>query len=185
MSLLGVSNSTALVRQIVRQSAQSSKPLLYGQKRQILSMPIFLAPRNLADIQKKALTIVNGGSLLIIGSSDDPGKSIAEFDKLVEISDRLPIAHMLNGGKLPWCELYTSRFDYEKTIKANSNDKPEIDGSVPNAQLPLLKSARTRYIIYNQSRNKNCQHATLQHPPIFRGSRGVANRVALPKQKKP
>lgn len=103
------------------------------------------------------LTTVNGGGLLIVGTIDDAGEAIAEFDKLVEMGDRLPIAQMLDGGKLPWCELYTSRFDYEKTVKAKPNDKPKIDGSVPKAQLSVLKGAKTRYIIYNQSRKKNCQ----------------------------
>jgi hypothetical protein len=114
-------------------------------------------PSNLAEIQKKALTTVNGGALLVIGTIDDAGMSIAEFDKLIEMGDRLPIAQMLNGGKLPWCELYTSRFNYEKTVKAKPKDKPKIDGSVPKAQLSVLKGAKTRHVIYNQSRKKNCQ----------------------------
>ena len=86
----------------------------------------------------------------------DAGESMAEFDSLVEIGDRLPIAEMLNDAKLPCCELYTSRFDYEKTVKAKPKDQPKIDGSVPKAHLSLVKCAKTRYIIYNQSRRKNC-----------------------------
>ena len=64
---------------------------------------------------------------------------------------------MLNGGKLPWCELYTSRFDYEQTVNARPKDKPRIDDSVPKNQLSIVKVAKTRYIFYNQSRKKNCQ----------------------------
>lgn len=112
---------------------------------------------NSSEIHKKALASVNGGGLLIVGTKNDAAESIAEFDKLVEMGDRLPIADMLNGGKLPWCELYTSRFDYDKTVKAKPKDKPKIDGSVPKDQLSLVKGAKTRYIIYNQSRRKNCQ----------------------------
>lgn len=114
-------------------------------------------PSNAAEIQKKSLTTVNGGAVLIVAVIDDAGESIAEFDNLVEMGDRLPIAAMLNGGKLPWCELYTSRFDYDKTVKAKPKDKLKIDGSVPKDRLSLVKGAKTRYIIYNQSRKKNCQ----------------------------
>jgi hypothetical protein len=114
-------------------------------------------PRNAAEIQKKALSAVNGGALLIVGTIDDAGASLDEFDNLVEMGDRVPIAQMLNGGKLPWCELYTSRFDYEKAIKAKPQNKAKIDGSVPKVQLSVLKGTKTRYVIYNQSRKKNCQ----------------------------
>ncbi|MCA8986549.1 MAG: hypothetical protein KDA78_02850 [Planctomycetaceae bacterium] len=82
---------------------------------------------------------------------------MAEFDRLVEKGDRIPLAEMLNGGKLPWCELYTARIDYEKTVKVCPRDKPGIDGSVPKSQLSVLKNACTRYIIYNQSLKKNGQ----------------------------
>ena len=71
---------------------------------------------NPAEIQKKALTTVYGGSLLIVGAFESDTETLAQFDTLVALGDRSPIATMLNGGKLPWCELYTSRFNYEKTI---------------------------------------------------------------------
>ncbi|TWU60877.1 hypothetical protein Poly51_11590 [Rubripirellula tenax] len=114
-------------------------------------------PSNADEIQKKSLSTINGGAMLVVGAFDDAGESMAEFDSLVEIGDRLPIAEMLNGVKLPWCELYTSRFDYEKTVRAKPKDQPKIDGSVPKAHLSSVKAAKTRYIIYNQSRKKNCQ----------------------------
>ncbi len=145
----------------------TSKPSLNGGKLAALAQDHgihlrFMAmngyiPSNAAEIQKKALATVNGGALLIAGSIDDGGELIAEFDELVAAGDRLPIAEMLNAGRLPWCELYTSRFNYEKTVKAKPKDKPKVDGSVPKAQLSMVKDAKTRYIIYNQSRKKNCQ----------------------------
>lgn len=150
----------------------TSKPSLNGRKLADLALAAgmqlrFMAmggyiPSNAAEIQTKSLTTVNGGALLIVGTVDDAGESIAEFDNLVEMGDRLPIAEMLNGGKLPWCELYTSRFDYEKAVKAKPKDKPKIDGSVDKAQLSLVKGAKTRYIIYNQSRKKNSQELMMK-----------------------
>ena len=109
------------------------------------------------EVQKKSLTAVYGGAILIVGDIDGATESIAEFDKLVEFGARIPIAEILSGGKLPWCELYSSRFDYEKAVKAKPKDKPRIDGSVPAAQLSIVKSAKTRYIFYNQTRKKNSQ----------------------------
>lgn len=112
-------------------------------------------PSDPSEIQKKALANVNGGALLIVGAFGSDTEELAEFDAFVGLGDREPIATMLNGGRLPWCEFHTSRFNYEKTIKAKPKDKPKIDGSVPEDQLPMLKAAKIRYIIYNQSRKKN------------------------------
>lgn len=112
-------------------------------------------PSDSAEIQRKALATVNGGALLIVGAFESDTEALAEFDTFVGLGDRPAIATVLNGGKLPLCEFYTSRFNYEKTIKAKPKDKPKIDGSVPKDQLPVLKAAKTRYIIYNQSRKKN------------------------------
>lgn len=112
-------------------------------------------PSDPAEVQKKALATVNGGGLLIVGAFESDTEALAEFDIFVGLGDRAAIASMLNGGKLPWCEFYTSRFNYEKTVKVKPKDKPRIDSSVPRNQLPVLKAAKTRYIIYNQSRKKN------------------------------
>lgn len=130
--------------------------LASGIQLRFMAMGAYI-PNNSAEIQKKALASVNGGGLVIVGTMYDAAESIAEFDNLVEMGDRLPIAHMLNSGKLPWCEFYTSRFDYDKAITTAPKEKPRIDGSVPKDQLSILQSAKTRYIIYNQSRKKNCQ----------------------------
>lgn len=113
-------------------------------------------PSNPEAIQKKALTIVNGGALLMVGALEEDHDLLAEFDELIQKGDREPIAQLLKAGKLPWCELYTGRFNYEKVIKEKPRDKPSIDGSVPKDQLSALRAAKTRYIIYNQSRRKNC-----------------------------
>jgi hypothetical protein len=111
-------------------------------------------PSNLSEIQNKPLATVNGGGLLVIGAFEADIQAIDEFDKLVDLGDRSPIAAMLTGGQLPWCELYTSRFSYEQSSKANANQKPKTNDSVPTS---VLKRAKTRYIIYNQSRRKNSQ----------------------------
>jgi len=112
-------------------------------------------PGNPSEIQTKSLALAYGGALLIIGAFESDSETLAQFDQLIELGDKAPITTMLNGGKLPWCELYTSRFNYEKTIKAKPKDKDKIDGSVQKEQLPALQTAKTRYIIYNQSRKKN------------------------------
>ena len=67
------------------------------------------------------------------------------------------IAKQLNAGTYAWCELYTARFDYDKTVNSRPQDQAKLEGSVPKAKLPTLKSAKTRYIIFNQARRKNGQ----------------------------
>lgn len=105
-------------------------------------------------ILKKSLTSTQGGGHLIVGAWEDDAKSLAEYDKHIAKNDRLAISNMLNGGELPFCELYSAKFDYEKTIKQLPKSKAGIDGSVSKQELPTLKSAKTRQIIYNQSRSK-------------------------------
>ncbi|MEZ6126584.1 MAG: hypothetical protein R3C49_25965 [Planctomycetaceae bacterium] len=114
-------------------------------------------PADPVQIQKKSLATVNGGGLLITGVGDDAAPSLADFDRLVELADRQAIAELLNDGRPPWCELYTSGFNYEKTVETKPRDQPGIDGSFQADELPILKAAKTRYIIYNQSRSKNGQ----------------------------
>lgn len=112
-------------------------------------------PGNAIEIQNKALAAVNGGALLLVGAFESDAATLAEFDELIERGNRPSIAAMLEDAKLPWCELYTGRFDYEKTIKTQPKDKHKIDGSVPPNRLLALKAAKTRYIIYNQSCKKD------------------------------
>jgi hypothetical protein len=112
-------------------------------------------PGNADEIQKKALATVNGGGLLIVGAFESDGEALARFDGLVANGDRAAIAALLKDGALSWCELYTRRFSYEKEIKRKPADKSKIDGSVARDELGAVKAARTRYIIYNQSRQKN------------------------------
>jgi hypothetical protein len=108
-----------------------------------------------AEVQDKALASGSRGALLLIGAFESDSEMLAQFDRLIVLGDREPIATMLNSGKLPWCELYVGRFNYEKLVKRKPKDKPKIDGSVSKSQLTSLKASKTRYIIYNQSRRKN------------------------------
>lgn len=112
-------------------------------------------PSNPAEIQKKSLASVNGGGLLLVGGFASDAPALAKFDQLIQLGDRLPIAELLNGGQLPWCELLTKSFNYEKEIGASPKLKEKIDGSVTKDQLVAVKQAKSRYILYNQSRKKN------------------------------
>lgn len=142
----------------------TSKPSLKGRRLAEIAQQAgvqirFLAlggyiPSNADEIQDKALTAGNGGARLVVGAFESDSKTLAEFDGLIQCADQLAIAAILKGAKLPWCELYTCKFSYEDAVKKKPKDKPKLDGSVPKNQLPRLKAAKTRYIIYNQSRRK-------------------------------
>lgn len=132
-------------------------------------------PGDPAAIQKKALAAVNGGALLLVGAFEGDAATLAEFDQLVALGDRTPIAALLNGGRLPWCELYTKRFNYEQMVAKAPKDKAKIDGSVPKGQLPALKASKTRYILYNQSRRKNCGQLMKQLAELLaKATEGIA-----------
>lgn len=114
-------------------------------------------PGNADEIQKKGLATVNGGALLIVGAFESDTEALVGFDALIANGDRAAIATLLNDGVIRWCELYTGRFDYEKTVKRKPADQAKIDGSVDKVDLSSVKSARTRYMIYNQSRKKSSE----------------------------
>lgn len=119
-------------------------------------------PGNTDEIQKDALTTVNGGALLILGALESDATTLVRFDELIAKRDRAAIATMLKDAELPWCELYTGRFSYEKTIKSKPADKSRIDGSIAKDELAAVKSAKSRYIIYNQSRKENGEHLMIR-----------------------
>ena len=128
----------------------------YGIVVRFLALGGYL-PGNADEIQNTALANVNGGALLLIGAFESDASALVRFDELIGMGDRAAIATMLQDAVLPWCELYTSRFSYEKAIQSNPAVKAKIDGSVAKSQRDALKTARTRYVIYNQSRKKNGQ----------------------------
>jgi len=143
----------------------SSKPALKGKKLtevaeadglqiRFLAMGGYI-PSNPEETLNKSLAATKGGGHLIVGAWEEDQAVLAEFDEHIQNNDRLPIAEILSGGTLPFCELYTSRFNYEKEIKSFPKAKAGIDGSVAKQELPALKSSKTRYIIYNQSRTRN------------------------------
>ena len=112
-------------------------------------------PGNADEMQKKALATVNGGAVLVVGAFESDGDALARFGELIANGDRAAIAALLKDAALPWCELHAARFSYEKEIRKKPADKSKIDGSVARNELAAVKAAKTRYIIYNQSRKKN------------------------------
>jgi hypothetical protein len=106
------------------------------------------------EMYSKPLTDNYRGARTIVGGFEEDAKALAEFDGFVERHARDPIAAMLNGGRLPWCEFRCGQISYQKAIAEEPKDKAKFDGSVPKQLLSALKSARTRYIIENYSRRR-------------------------------
>lgn len=109
---------------------------------------------NTDAILSKALTGVNGGGLLIVGGFEEDQENLIDFDIRLNQGDQPALARKLNGGLLPWCELYSGKFHYETACQRDAKAKAKLDGSVSKKQLPALKAAKNRYLIYNQSRQK-------------------------------
>ena len=103
-------------------------------------------PKNLDEIQKKALATVNGGALLIVGAFESDATTLVRFDDLIATGDRAAITTILKDAELPWCELYTGVFNYEKAIKTKPTNKAKIDGSIAKDELTAVKTAKSRYI---------------------------------------
>lgn len=126
----------------------------HGITLRFLAMGGYL-PGNPDENQKKPLASVNGGALLLVGAIESDATSLAQLDEWIAQGDRAAIATLLKDGSLPWCELYTGRFNYQKATTNKPADKTKIDGSVAETELAAVESAKTRYIIFNQSRKKN------------------------------
>ena len=106
---------------------------------------------NTEAIRGKALPDVNGGALLIVGGFEEDQENLIDFDTRLSQGDQPALARKLNGGLLPWCELYSNKFNYEKACLQDQTAQAKLDASVTKKQLTVLKAAKIRYLIYNQS----------------------------------
>jgi len=113
-----------------------------------------ILPGDATGIQSQTLAKASGGALLLVGAREPELPVLAELDALAERRDQRAVAALLSAHRLPWCELYAKAFKYDKEVGAQLQNKAKIDSSVPKARLPDLKKAKTRYILYNQSRHK-------------------------------
>lgn len=83
----------------------------------------------------------------------EPGTDAARaFDAACESGNREALGKLMKGGDIAWVELYTDKFSYEATVRRKPRDQAGIDGSVPEERLPLVRSAKARYIFHNKSR---------------------------------
>lgn len=93
-------------------------------------------------------------AVLTVGADTEHTEALAEYDRLFARRDQKSIAAMLNGGKLPWCELYNSKFNYVQHLKIFPKDKASLDQLVPESAQPALQAAKRRYIVHNYAGTK-------------------------------
>jgi hypothetical protein len=86
----------------------------------------------------------------------EPGNDVTvAFDAAADGNDRDSVGKLLKKGDVSWVELYTDKFDYDTQTKRFPKQKNGIDNSVPKARLPVVTSARSRYILHNKGRRKS------------------------------
>lgn len=105
----------------------------------------------------KNLKSANAGALLIAGAGLNDRDALKTLDRFIRDNDRKSMAGLLNAFQLPWIELYSSDFQYEKHLKLFPRDQENLDKAVSAEQQPFLKLARSRYIVNNESQSKTCR----------------------------
>jgi hypothetical protein len=108
------------------------------------------------EVPKKGLTNPLNCSLLVVGVGHCGDKMREQFDGYVAVRDNQQIQKTLNGYQLPWFELYSSRFRYEKDVVRKPKRESQMIDKYSPKQLKAVKAAKTRYIFYNPSRRKMC-----------------------------
>lgn len=103
---------------------------------------------------QRSLRLAGSGAALVVGAFATDQDALVEFDEFVATRNRVSLSKHLNNGQLPWVELLTSEFKYEKHLKKFPKDLAKLDSSVPTGDLPHLRASKTRYIVFNQSKSK-------------------------------
>lgn len=102
----------------------------------------------------KASLAAASETYLLCGWQEPGNDHTSQFDAAGDAGDRDAIGTLLKEGDISWVELYTDKFDYQSQVKRFPKNQAGIDGSVSKLQLPLLRSAKARYIFQNKSRRK-------------------------------
>lgn len=103
---------------------------------------------------QRSLRLAGSGAALVVGAFATDHDTLVRFDELVAVRNRVSLSQLLNNQELPWVELLTSEFNYEKHLKRFPKDKAQLDASVLTVDLPRLTASKTRYIVFNQSKSK-------------------------------
>ncbi len=103
---------------------------------------------------QRSLRLAGSGAALVVGAFATDHDALIQFDEFVASRNRVSLSQLLNNGQLPWVELLTSEFNYEKHLKRFPKDKAKLDASVLLGDLPRLTASKIRYIVFNQSKSK-------------------------------
>ncbi len=103
---------------------------------------------------QRSLRLAGSGAALVVGAFAMDQDALVQFDEFVVTRNRVSLSQLLNNGQLPWVELLTSEFNYERHLKRFPKDKAKLNASVLLGDLPRLTVSKTRYIVFNQSKSK-------------------------------
>jgi hypothetical protein len=60
----------------------------------------------------------------------------------------------MKAGDVLWFELYTHHYDYGATCRATPKYQAKVDAAAPPDVLPVIRSAKSRYILHNRNRRR-------------------------------
>lgn len=129
-----------------------------GMSLRYLQLGGYTFSRYANEVPNKGLTDSLNKALLVVGATTDDSDVLSELDEAIATRDHQWIGDLLNSFQLPWIELYSSPFDYHETMASNPKLEQSISASLQGHELIRVIDARTRHIIYNQSRRKICGH---------------------------
>lgn len=83
-----------------------------------------------------------------------PGAGTPEtntFDAACLSADRDTIKRAMRVDDVRWFELYTHQFDYGTSCRKTATYQAKIDAAAPPDLLPVIQSAKSRYIFHNRN----------------------------------
>jgi hypothetical protein len=95
-----------------------------------------------------------GRDYLVCGWLGPGGEQSSAFDAACLAADRDALGKLMKAGDVLWFELYTHKFDYSSSCKTRPKYQAKVDASAPADVLPVIRSAKSRYIFHNRNRKK-------------------------------
>jgi hypothetical protein len=103
----------------------------------------------------KTLLARLGQDHCLCGWREPGGEEASAFDVACLAADRDALGQMMKGGVVRWFELYTHHFDHSASCRTTPKYQAKVDAGAPPNVLPVIQSAKSRYIFHNRNRSRN------------------------------
>jgi hypothetical protein len=94
-----------------------------------------------------------GQDYFVCGWRGPGGEESSAFDAACLALDRNALQKLMKAGDVRWFELFSHQFDYSSSCRKNPKYQAKVDAPAPPDALPVIRSAKSRYIFHNRNRS--------------------------------